>query len=94
MRIRDKIFPEGTFRRKILRICAHIIKGFKPHNIRTTINLIKEEGIVKTINEIKIIIFGKVEYEDINKTYQEWIKHNEPTKKKSKNNEIQNLKLT
>lgn len=81
MKIRDKIFPEGTFRRKILRICAHIIKGFKPHNIRTTINLIKEEGIVKTINEIKIIIFGKVEYEDINKTYQEWIKHNEPTKK-------------
>lgn len=79
MRIRDKIFPEGTVPRKILRAIAHILKGFKPQNIKTVFNMIKEQGLIKTIKEVNGIVFGKVEYEDINKTYQEWIKHNEPS---------------
>ena len=79
MRIRDKIFPEGTKARKMLRAICHVIKGFKPHNIKTVIKLIKEHGLVKTIKEIKGIVFGNVHFEDLNKTYQEWIKHNEPT---------------
>ena len=49
MRLRDKICPEGTIRRKILRASAHTIKGFKPHNIKTVIHMVKEEGIIKTI---------------------------------------------
>lgn len=79
MRIRDKICPEGTIRRKILRASAHTIKGFKPHNIKTVLNMVKEEGITKTIKELKGIVLGSVYVEDLNKIYQEWIKNNEPT---------------
>lgn len=79
MRLRDKIFPEGTKTRKILRACAHIGKGFKPNNIKTVYHMVKEEGVVKTVKELRGIVWGNVHYEDINKTYQEWIKHNEPT---------------
>ena len=79
MRKRDKYFPEGTIRRKIIRALAHILKGFKPHNLKTTFSMIKEEGLIKTIKELKNIISGNVEIEDINKTYQEWIAHNEPS---------------
>lgn len=80
MRLRDRVFPEGTLLRRILRTFSHIIKGFKPHNLRTTFKMLKEQGLSKTIKEITGIIFGKVEYEDINKSYQEWIKNNEPSK--------------
>ena len=40
MRIRDKIFPEGTRTRKILRSMAHVIKGFKPTNMKKVFHLI------------------------------------------------------
>ena len=60
MRLRDRIFPEGTIPRKILRASAHTIKGFKPHNMKTVINMVKEEGITKTIKELKGIILGSV----------------------------------
>ena len=81
MRLRDKLFPEGTILRKILRAMAHIAKGFKPHNLKTVFNMLKEQGLIKTIKEVNGIVFGKVEYEDMNKIYQEWIKYNEPTKR-------------
>lgn len=80
MRIRDKIFPEGTFGRKILRAGAHTLKGFKPNNMKKVIKLFREKGVKKTAKELYGIVFEKVEVEDFNKLYQEWIKHNEPTK--------------
>ena len=41
MRIRDKIFPEGTKTRKVLRGMAHAIKGFKPTNMKKVFHMIK-----------------------------------------------------
>lgn len=93
MRLRDKIFPEGTIVRKILRAFAHIFKGLHPHNIRTVFKMLREQGLIKTIKEVSGIIFGKVEYDDINKTYQEWIKNNEPTLEEIEEQRNHNFKI-
>jgi len=79
MRLRDKVFPEGTLFRKVLRSLAHIIKGLKPSNMKRVIHSIKVNGWKKTWIQIKGIVFGKVEYNDFNADYKAWIKHNEPT---------------
>ena len=81
MRLRDKLFPEGSFLRKVLRSLAHIAKGFKPSNMKKVINSIKTNGWKKTLVQIKGIVFGKVEYNDFNADYKDWIKHNEPSPK-------------
>ena len=60
MRIRDKIFPEGTRTRKILRSMAHVIKGFKPTNMKKVFHLIKTEGVknTQTNSSLKQSIYG------------------------------------
>ena len=80
MRVRDKMFPEGTKTRKVLRASAHILKGFKPNNVSTVIYYLKKDGIKKTARKVKGIVFGEAQYDDENKIYQALIKHNEPTK--------------
>ena len=80
MRVRDKIFPEGTKTRKVLRASAHILKGFKPNNVSTVIYHLKKDGLKKTVRKVKGIVFGEPQYDDENKIYQALIKHNEPTK--------------
>ena len=83
MRIRDKLFPEGTKIRKILRYGALLVKKINFRNIKKLFRLIKNEGIKTTIKSIKANLTGannKV-IEDLNDIYQEWIKNNEPTQK-------------
>ena len=81
MRIRDKIFPEGTKTRKVLRGMAHAIKGFKPTNMKKVFHMIKTEGMKSTLKTIKQIIVGNNQYMDRNIDYQKWLEHVEPTKK-------------
>ena len=59
MRIRDKLCPEGTIRRKFLRATAHVLKGFKPHNLKTLFKMLKENGLKKSIKEIRAIIIRR-----------------------------------
>ena len=75
MRIRDKLFPEGTKTRTVLRKTAIIEKKITFHNFKKFFKLIKSEGLK---NELRAI-FGKKNKENFNDGYEEWIKHNEPS---------------
>ena len=61
MRIRDKLCPEGTLRRKILRAIAHVLKGLKPHNLKTLFKMLKDKGLKNSIKEIRTIIIRRRE---------------------------------
>ena len=79
-RIRDRIFPEGSFLRKILRIGNKIVKNLSFSNLKRIFVTIKREGIKIALLKIKIAIVGD-SVVDINKDYRKWIQLNEPTKK-------------
>ncbi len=80
MRIRDKLFPEGTKMRKLLRAIAIIIKkGLQPKNWARIYALIKEKGLKKAIHILDGKIWGKPQFIDANELYQQWIQENEPT---------------
>lgn len=79
MRLRDKLFPEGTFIRKILRGLAHIANGFKPSNFKKIINYIKVNGIKKALRKIKGVVLGEPQFDDSNIRYQKLIEETEPT---------------
>lgn len=81
MRIRDKLFPEGTKIRKILRKMALVFKKLNLRNIKKGIRLIKEKGIKRATK----VIIQRIKAQGINmpsldSDYQEWIKSNEPSK--------------
>ena len=80
MRIRDKLFPEGTKIRSILRKLAILSKGLLPRNWKKIFATIKKEGVKVTIQKIKGKFGTDVQLVDENVKYQEWIKNNEPTK--------------
>ena len=79
MRIRDKLFPEGTKMRKFLRTGAILAKGLNPKNFKKYFLLIKKQGIKETIKKIKERISQKEVEIDSNVYYQKWIEHIEPT---------------
>ena len=73
MRIRDKILPEGSKLRIILRKLNNFIHKLNKRNIKRGLQLIKERGVKETIIAIKNsskIIPSKA-------AYQIWIKNNE-----------------
>ena len=80
MRIRDKLFPEGSKMRNILRKLNKIFKNLRFRNIKKIISSIKQNGLKQTIAKIKGIINGTVVTVDLNEQYAKWIKLNEPTK--------------
>lgn len=80
MRIRDKLFPEGTKIRSILRKLAILSKGLLPRNWKKIFETIKKDGLKVTIKKIKGKFGSDVKLVDENVKYQEWIKNNEPTK--------------
>lgn len=80
MRIRDRLFPEGSKVRKVLRAIALSIKGVHPKNLRKVYKAVKEQGFRKTIRKVDATIWGKPQFVDENEIYQEWIKKHEPTK--------------
>ncbi len=84
MRIRDKLFPEGTKIRKVLRAIATILKGLHPENIKKIGKMLKKQGLKETIKKIHRRIWQKAEAFDSNVLYQQWIKDNEPTKEELK----------
>ena len=43
MRIRDKLFPEGSKTRKVLRAMAISIKGVQPKNLKKVYKAVKEQ---------------------------------------------------
>ena len=53
MRIRDKLFPEGTKIRQILRKIAICMKMFAPRNWVKAFKSIKKDGIKVTIKKIR-----------------------------------------
>ena len=81
MRIRDKLFPEGTKTRQILRKIAIFMKYFAHRNWAKVFNSIKKDGIKVTIKKIRGKFSSETQLVDENVKYQEWIKNNEPTKK-------------
>lgn len=78
MRIRDKLFPEGSKLRKYLRLLNVALRKIKLSNLKLVINMIKEKGFSYTVKEVKRIVKGGVEV-DNNISYQELIKQIEPT---------------
>ena len=76
-RLRDVLFPEGSKLRNILRFFNKIVKNLNLGNIKKFFNLVKQNGIKKSILDTKNILMGRV---NINKetAYQKWIKENEP----------------
>lgn len=93
MRIRDKMFPEGTKARKVLRASAIIAKGVHPKNIKKFHNMVKEEGMKKTLSKVNGKIWGKPQFIDSNLIYQEWIKNNEPTKEEIEQQRTMKFKM-
>ena len=83
MRIRDRLFPEGTKIRKLLRALAHIAKRCNYTNFKKFVLNIKNKGLKNTLRQINNIIFEKVPVDVNNKRYQEWIKKTEPNRKES-----------
>lgn len=81
MRIRDRLFPEGTKIRKLLRALAHIAKRCNYTNLKKFVLNIKNKGLKNTLRQINNIIFEKVPVDVNNKRYQEWIKKTEPNRK-------------
>lgn len=81
MRIRDKLFPEGTKTRNILRKMAVAVKALRPHNIAKAWKMMKKEGFSITMKKAYGVILGRTYTVDQNEIYQQWIKQNEPTKK-------------
>lgn len=78
MRVRDRLFPEGSKIRKILRILNKIVKSINISNFKKILKLIKEDGLKNTLKRIKGVLFGVVVVEDLNNTYQKLIKKVEP----------------
>lgn len=81
MRVRDKLFPEGTKIRKILRGTALLFKNFNITNIKKGVNAIKTHGFKATLKIIKSRLSNSsgVNGVDFNVAYNEWIKSIEPT---------------
>ena len=79
MRIRDRLFPEGTKMRGFLRTSAIIVKNFRIRNIKRAFQLVKEIGLKGTFDKIRGVTKQKETEIDNNEIYQEWIKLNEPT---------------
>ncbi len=79
MRVRDKLFPEGTKIRTILRSIAILIKRLNLSNIKKVLKSIKTNGFKNTMGIIKARVSGVNPVVDQNQIYQEWIKNNEPT---------------
>ena len=80
MRIRDRLFPEGSKLRNILRKLNKIVKNLRFRNIKKIIASIKQNGMKQTLAKIKGVINGTVVTVDLNEQYAKWIKLNEPTK--------------
>ena len=80
MRIRDKLFPEGTKTRKVLRTIATTLKNINLTNIKKFFSSIKKNGFKGTLKLIKAKVSGGAKVIDLNEAYQQWIKFNEPTK--------------
>lgn len=80
MRIRDKLFPEGTKRRHMLRRIALVCKHFNLKNIKLAVSMIKEHGFKEGKKLIKNKIDGVQNIADSNFFYQKLIKEIEPNK--------------
>lgn len=79
MRIRDKLFKEGTKTRQILRKWNIIIHLLKITNLKELIKQINEKGIKQTFTELEDkYISGEIEKSNLVSDYQKWIKANEP----------------
>ncbi len=80
MRIRDAIFKEGSKTRKFLRKINNIIRCINFTNIKKFFILIKKQGLVQTLKNIKKgIDEGRVSNGKILTSYEMWIQANEPT---------------
>ena len=74
----EKLFPEGTRRRKFIRVIARFIKGINPTNIRKMYKTIKIYGFKYAFKKMSLILTGNFKSVDEN-GYAAWIKTNEPT---------------
>ena len=80
MRIRDKLFKEGTTTRLILRKWNNILHLLKISNLKNLIKQIKEDGIKQAFTELKEKFNGgEIERGNFVSNYQKWIDANEPT---------------
>lgn len=77
-RLRDRLFPEGSKIRNILRFLNKIVKNLNISNIKKFIKLVSQKGLKTAFLDTKNILTGRV---NINKetAYQKWIRENEPT---------------
>ena len=60
MRIRDKVFAEGSKPRNALRLINRIIHIFAPKNLKKIYKYRKEKGIRVTLIEIKNTVFDGI----------------------------------
>ncbi len=71
----NKLFPEGTKRRRVIRLIARGIKSINLTNIKKLINIIKIYGF-----KYAMILVGE-RLDKTNKSeYETWIRMNEPKK--------------
>ncbi|MBR3133516.1 MAG: glycosyltransferase [Clostridia bacterium] len=90
-RLRDRLFPEGSWIRVKLRIINRIVKTlFNVNYMKKQFINIKQQGFKKTIKEIKSDLKSGVELSK-GEFYQIWIKNNEPNENKL--NEQRNKKF-
>ncbi len=86
MRIRDKLFAEGSKTRKFLRCINRIVHLFKPENIKRIIKSKKEKGFKVTFKELKEEVFDNIIVKKANflSDYEAWIQLNEPDEEELK----------
>ena len=73
----NKIFPEGTKRRKFIRIILRGIKSINITNIKKIIKNIKTYGFKNTFEKVKFVLSKNMNKND-KEEYLNWIELNEP----------------